>query len=208
MDNILHLKFLQFKKQPFLHLFPIVFLYTFVLPYLNNTMTRTDAISVLRTFYLIEGLVLVFAIWYQFLDFQMIFYKDLKEISFVNFTMPHYMWFVFSKAAYICFLMPFLVIFQNASSLNKNSTFIFILQICELSLIIYLITQFLHSSLAGTICGILYLFICTSEYLPSPWNMAVIGTIPSNVTLKWFLFHGSIVLILSIHYFLSAVSKP
>lgn len=196
MDNVLQLKFLQFKKQPFLHIFPIIFLYIFVLPYLDNILAGMDEISVLRAFYVTEGLVLIFAIWYQSLDFQIIFYRDLKEISFVNFIMPHFRWFIFSRVIYICFLFPFFVTLQSTSFFNKNSIFVFIFQILELSLFMYLITEFLRSSLAGAICGILYLFICTRSYLPYPWNIVVIGTIPSDVTLNWFLFHGIIILIL------------
>lgn len=198
MDNILQLKFLQLKKQPFLHLFPILFLYIFVLPYQNNILADIDELNILKAFYITEVLVLVFAIWYQFLDFQIIFYNDLKEISFVNFMMSHFRWFLFSKLIYICFLTPFLLIFQNAGVFNKNSIFIFVLQMLELSSVMYFIARLLRSSLTGAVCGILYLFLCISGYLPFPCNMAVIGKIPADVTLNWFLFHGIVILILNV----------
>lgn len=198
MDNILQLKFLQLKKQPFLHLFPILFLYIFILSYQKDMLTNMDEINILKAFYVTEGVVLVFAIWYQFLDFQIVFYKDLKEISFVNFILSHFQWFIFSKVIYICCITPFLVIFKRANSLNKNSIFIIVLQIWELSCLIYLITQFLRSSLAGIVFGVLYLFVCTSNYLPYPWNMSIIGIVPADVTLNWFLIHGIIILILSV----------
>lgn len=198
MNSITKLKVLQIKKQPFLHLFPILFVYFLIAPYCKYMILDLDEINAGETFRLVERLVIIFSIWYQFFDFQMFFWKDIKEISFTKFIMPHFHWFIFSRAMYICLMLPFWIYFQQTSQYFKNSIAVFVIQVLEVSLITFFLMEKLRSSLIGTVCGICYLFVSINEITENELGMVITGMNPCEVPGQWFILHGIIIGILLI----------
>lgn len=197
MDNMLCIKFLQIRKQPVLYLFPMLIFYFLLLPYQRQVVIGSDEGKALELFLLVEKMVIIFSIWYQYLDFQMILYRDLKEIAFVNFTMSHFKWFLFSRTLYFCLLMPFFLIFkQTGSYYFENCIAIFILQIMEISAITFLIIVCSHSSLIGAMLASCCFFICANGNFTEPCNMIVMDVNPYIMEKKWFLFHGIIASVL------------
>ncbi len=191
MDNMLCIKFLQIRKQPVLHLFPMLFFYFLLLPYQRQVVIGSDEGKALELFLLVEKMVIMFSIWYQYLDFQMILYRDLKEIAFVNFTMSHFKWFLFSRTLYFCLLMPFFLVFkQTGSYYFENCIVIFILQILEISAVTFLIMVCSHSCLIGVMLASCCFFICANGIFMEQCNMVVMDVTPYMVEKKWFLVHG------------------
>ena len=149
MSSILRLKYLQIKKQVFLHLFPMLLLYVLVLPFVRNTVMDLDEMEALRLFHFTKRLVILIGIWYQYFDFQMIFYRELKEITFVKNTVSHFKWFIFSRLIYICLLMPFLIFFRQSSTYFENCIEVYVFQILVVSFMMYFLLKFFHSVRIG-----------------------------------------------------------
>lgn len=208
MGNILQMKFLQIRKQKMLHILPLLFFYFFLLPYQGQVVIGSDERKALELFILIEKMVIIFSIWYQYLDFQIIFYRDLKDIAFVKFSVSHFKWFIFSKLAYIFLLMPFLLVFQQTGhGYYKNSIAIFMLQIFEVSVVAFLVMELFRSSQIGVIFAAGYFFVCVNRILAGEWNVLVMDVNPYRVGGKWFLVQGTATSVLLVMVVMGAVYR-
>lgn len=193
MESLLRMKFLQIKKQPVLHLCPVLFFYVLLLPYQEQAMAGADEEKVLAAFILTEKIVILFNIWYQYLDFKLFFYRDLKELSFVGFTVSHLKWLLLSRAAYLIVLFPFLLVFRQAGiTCIVNCFAVFIIQVLEISGAAFLVMEISWSSVIGAVFASCYIFICINGILPGQWNVLVLDVNPYMVDGNWFLVHGVI----------------
>lgn len=188
------LKFLQIKKQFFLHIFPVLIFYILIWPYQKAALAGLDAdleiLEVAHIFLLLEKLFLIFGIWYQYLDFQMLFYRDLKEISFGRFMLSRFYWCFFSRVLYICMLLPLMVSFRQAGAANERCIYIFIVQILALSALMHFVLEAFRSLAVGVVCSAALFFLCADGLFPYPWNLTVVNSRPMDVTGEWFIVWG------------------
>ena len=138
-------------------------------------------------------MLLIFCIWYQLFDFQMLFWRDMKEISAVRFTMPHFYWCLSSRVLYICMLLPFLIYFHQISPYFKNSIAVFLMQILELTLIMFWVTEKSSSFLTGPICGVICFFLFMNEMIKGDVYMVITAVSSNDVNGQWFLIRGVII---------------
>lgn len=169
MITILKLQKLHIKKQLLPYLFPIIFIYVFLLPYQKQLLLNMDETAMIKVFDSAQEYLLLFAVWFQYLGLRIVLNPGLKEASVSYCKKIKGKWLLSNWFLYfLCFLPYVLWVILNSGSYYKNMLFI-LLQCMMAEVMAFFIMYILQSALAGLAVMVLYYFLCVNHIMAEPF---------------------------------------
>lgn len=188
MITILKLQKLHIKKQLLPYLFPIIFIYVFLLPYQKQLLLNMDETAMIKVFDSAQEYLLLFAVWFQYLGLRIVLNPGLKEASVSYCKKIKGKWLLSNWFLYfLCFLPYALWVILNSGSYYKNMLFILI-QCMMVAVMAFFIMYILQSALAGLAVMVLYYFLCVNHIMVEPLCIIRLGILPENYSFGWYVW--------------------
>lgn len=180
MIPVLNFLKLHVRKQVLAYLFPIIFIYVFLLPYQKQLLLNMDETAMIKVFDFAQEYLLLFAVWFQYLGLRIVLNLDLREASVSCVKKMKGKWLLSNLFLYFLCFFPYAVwVILNSGSYYKNMLFILI-QCMMAAVMAFFIMYILQSALAGLAVMVLYYFLCVNHIMAEPFCIIRLGILPEN----------------------------
>lgn len=185
MTDMVKLWKLHIKKQMHQYLFPITFLYLFLLPYHMQLLTDMDEAGMVQVFDSAQKYLLLFEIWFQYLGFRMVLSPELKEASYSCVKKIKGRWMLGNLCfSFLCFLPYALWMFFHCGTYYGNLLPVLVQCIIAAGMM-YTVMYFLQSATGGMAVMVFYFFCCASRVVPEPFRILRLGILPLSCFPHW-----------------------
>ncbi|CVI66525.1 hypothetical protein NDGK_00579 [Clostridiales bacterium CHKCI001] len=188
MSNQLCFLKLHIKSQWLFYLFPVAFLYCFILIYhaqLFEAGIKEETIR--KVFDSAQKMLLLLSIWYQYMGFRIVLSSELKEFSYGIQMKWKLCWWICCTVVLFILIIPYLFWLMFQVGGDKKTIISFGFQCFVIQILTLFLMHFCKSALAGLGFAIAYYFLNVNGLLPEYLSIARIGVLPRDYSITWYI---------------------
>lgn len=187
LNNIWEFQKLHIHTQRVLYVAPLLFIYFFLLPSHYQLLANIDEYTIIKIFDSVQKFLLLIEIWLQYIGFRFILSPELKEVSICNTHMKKSMWFISNLILSFFFFLPYVIAITLKSRVYFLNIPILFFQCLLIGEMTFFLMCLLKSALGGLAVMIGYYFLCVNYFLPQKICIIVLGALPINYSIDWYI---------------------
>lgn len=207
LNNIYEFQKIHLHTQRIMYFLPLVFIYFFLLPNHYQLLVNADESILIKIFDSAQEFLILIEIWFQYLGFRWILSPELKEISYCNMRIKKNMWFSSNTILSVVLFLPYAIILALISEKYFFNVPVIFFQCVLAGIMTFFLMHLLKSALGGMTVMIGYYFLCVNHALPQKFSIIVLGILPENYRINWYITQIIFIVFFLIGVFLMEKNK-